>query len=130
MNQTSHRVVSLLQASQITLLRHINSLINLLPVPHQMMTYHDTGTDCREDQYRDKMEDILTDITWLEMTFQLTSALLQYLVSLPQFPWQPTLPDESTMDVARFSVFALEVWSCSDNLTIHSCIPSLNKLIS
>ena len=29
----------LLQAAQITLFRHINNIINMLPVPHQVVNY-------------------------------------------------------------------------------------------
>lgn len=94
----------LLQAAQITLLRHINNIINLLPVPHRILVY---GTDLavQDEQYQER----LVDDYFSETVFQLASALLSYLVTLDTFPWKPTVPDESVKDIGRFSILCLEV---------------------
>jgi hypothetical protein len=99
---------ALLQAVQLTLIRHINNVVNMLPVPHRVITYGD-GANSEQERYREKMEDFFTDSTWLDMVNELSVALLRYLISLPMFPWQSTLPSESVKDFSRFTVLCLEV---------------------
>ncbi len=77
-------------------------------VPHQVINY-DESSGQTDDQYREKMEDCFHDVAWFDSVFHLVNALVQYLVSLPMFPWQPNVPDESQKDVARFSLLTLEV---------------------
>ena len=97
----------LLQAAQITLLRHINNIINLLPVPHRVLCYggNHGNHGSRDEQYQER----LVDDYFGETVFQLTSALVSYLITLDTYPWKPPVPDESTKDVARFSILCLEV---------------------
>ena len=99
---------ALLQAVQLTLIRHINNVVNMLPIPHQVIVFGEKATRDQE-RYRDKMEDFFTDSTWTDMVTQLSVALLRYLISLPMFPWQSTLPNESVKDFGRFTVLCLEV---------------------
>ena len=108
----------LLQAAQLTLFRHINNIINQIPVPHQILTWTSTSTamnndDCRihtaEEQYREKMDDMFSDVSWCQDFYHLVSSLVHYLVCLPQLPWQSFVPEESAKDICRFSVLCLEV---------------------
>lgn len=102
----------LLQATQITVLRHINNIINQLPVPHEVINYNEKSRSLAEEQYHDKMEDFFADTHWLKAVFQLTKALYQYLTSLPLLPWKQGIPEESLKDLARFGTLFLEV-GCS-----------------
>ncbi len=104
----------LLQAAQLTLLRHINNLINMLPVPHQLIAYHVDNTTSQEmEHYREKFEDFFSDSSWVDAVFQLCGTLLRYLACLPMLPWQPAVPRESAKDIARFCVLCSEVrFSC------------------
>ena len=97
----------LFQASQLTLIRHINNIINQLPVPHQILCLNDQSSE--NNQYIEKMEDLLTDHSCVEEIFQLTAALVQYLTGLARFPWKPAMPKESQSDVCRFCTLAMEV---------------------
>ena len=98
----------LLQAAQMTLFRHVNSIINMLPIPHRIINYEDS-VSIQEKIYRDKMEDYLSEPSSRDTVFQLAAAMLQYLVSLPMLPWQSEVPEESAKDVCRFSLLCLEV---------------------
>ncbi|XP_013398873.1 huntingtin [Lingula anatina] len=97
-----------LQASQLTLLRHINNIINMLPVPHQVLSYSEKQTS-QEDSFLEKMEDFFTDTAWLENVNHLTAALVEYIKTLRLLPWKPQIPEESVRDVARFAVLNMEI---------------------
>ncbi|CAH1783183.1 unnamed protein product [Owenia fusiformis] len=116
----------LLQASQLTLFRHLNNIINMLPVPHKVLCYSKKApSNSKVEQYQEKMEDFFNDSGWLDSLFHLAGALLKYMISLPLLPWQPSLPPESHNDVARFSVLCLEVlhW-----MYLHDILPSSHQL--
>ena len=68
-----------------------------------------TSTD---EQYRDRIEELYTNATWVEMVEQLTCVVVHYFQVLPRLPWLPSVPDESAKDVAHFSILALEVHIC------------------
>ncbi|XP_052771519.1 huntingtin-like isoform X2 [Mya arenaria] len=97
----------LFQASQLTLMRHISNLINLLPVPHEILNFSDLREQ-RTSKYVEKIEDFFSEPSSVEVVFSLTSSLLQYLVSLSVLPWKPKVPSESQRDICRFSTFCLE----------------------
>lgn len=97
----------LFQASQLTLIRHINNIINQLPVPHQILCFSDSVIE--NSQYMEKMEDLFTDHSCVEEIYQLTAALVQYLTGLTRFPWKPAVPKESQNDICRFSTLCMEV---------------------
>ena len=103
-----HYTHALYQSAQVTLFRHMNNIINMLPVPHQVIEYSDHLTP-REERYIEKMEEFFTDAAWLEMVVQLSNALLQYLVSLEMLPWHPGIPEDAVKDICRFTVLLLEV---------------------
>ncbi|XP_064630020.1 huntingtin-like [Lineus longissimus] len=115
---------ALLQAVQLTLIRHINNVVNMLPIPHQVIVYGD-GANADQERYRDKMEDFFTDSTWMDMVNQLSMALLRYLISLPMFPWQSTLPSESVKDFSRFTVLCLEMMTW---MLVHEHMPPSDQL--
>jgi len=89
-------------------MRHISNVINLLPVPHEILNFSFLK-DPRNVKYVEKLEDFLSDSVSVDIVFGLTSALLQYLVSLTVLPWKPKVPSESQSDICRFSTFSLEV---------------------
>lgn len=97
----------LFQAAQLTLNRHFNNIVNLLPIPHQILTFEKAVL--RQSRYEEKLEDILTDSSWIEMIFSLTNSLTVYLQALSTFPWQPEVPSESVCDICRFCVLSAEV---------------------
>lgn len=118
----------LFQAAQLMLFRHINSVINMLPVPHQVLVdFPPPGVPMspRESQYQEKMEDFFTDTAWMEAVFQFAASLLQYLQSLMLFPWQPSVPLESQTDVCRFIILTLEMVNW---LVQHSTLPPSNQM--
>lgn len=98
----------LFQASQLTLMRHMNNIVNMLPVPHEIVNFCD-AKDGHQSKYLEKIEDFFSDSSSLEIVFSLTSSLLQYLVSISVFPWKPKVPAESQNDVCRFCTFCMEV---------------------
>lgn len=98
----------LFKAAQLTLMRHMNNIINLLPCPHQVILY-DSDSSSKQTRYREKIEDLFMDTPWLEMVFSLTVSLNNYLVSISSFPWQPEVPTESHCDICRFCVLCTEV---------------------
>ena len=98
---------SLYKASQLTMMMHINQIINMLPVPHQILDFQDHSEN--NSKYLEKIEDFFLEKTSVELVFQLASCLLEYLVSLATFPWKPKVPLESQSDVCRFCTFCLEV---------------------
>ncbi|ELT98253.1 hypothetical protein CAPTEDRAFT_220329 [Capitella teleta] len=114
----------LFRAAQITMFRHINGIINLLPVPHQVLSF-DVNVSSEQEQYNEKIDDHMSDATWADDTQQLAAALLRYLVVLPEFPWKPEIPEESLRDIGRFSILSLELihWQLR-----HSVIPSPQQL--
>ena len=60
----SHRqpLDPLYKATHVTVLRHVNSIINTLPVPHQMMTFQAVMTHNVEEEYHEKMFDLFADV--------------------------------------------------------------------
>ena len=98
----------LFQASQLTLMRHINNIINILPVPHQIVNFS-ANTSEKLAPYYEKLEDFFSDNASVEILLHLVSTLVEYLVSLYEFPWKPKVPLESQSDVCRFCVFSMEV---------------------
>ena len=74
----------------------------------QVISYSSSASS-KEEEYREKLEDIFSEQTWFETIFQLADALLRYMVALSMFPWQPPVPEESQKDIGRFSVLCLEV---------------------
>ncbi|XP_029645621.1 huntingtin isoform X2 [Octopus sinensis] len=118
----------LFQAAQLMLFRHINSVINMLPVPHQVLVdFPPPGIPMspREIQYQEKMEDFFIDAAWMDAVFQFAASLLQYLQSLMLFPWQPAVPQESQTDVCRFIILTLEMINW---LVQHSTLPPSNQI--
>ncbi|KAL4231691.1 hypothetical protein ACF0H5_009269 [Mactra antiquata] len=114
----------LFQASQLTLMRHINNIVNQLPVPHEIVNFND-AKDRQTSKHFEKLEDFITENSSLEIVFMLASSLLQYLVSLSVFPWKPKVPSESQNDVCRFATFCMECmsWLLSSNI-----MPSAEQL--
>nr|XP_022340193.1 huntingtin-like isoform X2 [Crassostrea virginica] len=98
---------NLFQAAQLTLTRHINYVINLLPVPHQIITF--SSLYVKENRYQEKMNDIFLDTSWREMIFSLTKTLNCYLQSMARLPWKPDIPAESHCDICKFSVLCMEL---------------------
>ncbi|KAL5022595.1 hypothetical protein ScPMuIL_001750 [Solemya velum] len=115
---------SLFQAAQLTLIRHINNIINMLPYPHQCTDFSETS-DIRNRHYSDQMEEVLSDSSWIEMVSNLTAALLQYLTGMASFPWQPQILSENQKDICRFCVLSLEILSWTFH---HNQIPSSDQL--
>ncbi|XP_071090376.1 huntingtin-like isoform X1 [Haliotis cracherodii] len=115
---------TLFQAAQLTLFRHINNIINHLPIPHQNLNFR-LSLSAKEIRYMERIEDLFTDSTWFVMNFQLTSALTQYLVSVQRFPWKPGVPAESHGDVCRFSVLCMEMLSW---LLQHNQLPTTEQI--
>ena len=97
----------LFQASQLTLIRHINNIINQLPVPHQILCLNKSVTE--NNQYMEKIEDLFTDHSCVEQIYRLTAALVQYLTGLARFPWKPAVPKECQNDICRFCTLYMEV---------------------
>ena len=98
----------LFQASQLTLIRHINNIINQLPVPHQKLSLScDLSVD--GNPYSEKMEDLFSDTSSVEQMLHLSAALVQYLTALMKFPWKPIVPKESQSDICRFCALCMEV---------------------
>lgn len=107
--QPAERTVdALLQASQMTVFRHINNIINMLPMPHEVVNF-DAKSMPAEDQYREKMEELFTDSNWHDSVYHLSKAMLQYLTSLKLLPWRKDIPEESVKDIGRFATLFLEV---------------------
>ncbi|ESO95031.1 hypothetical protein LOTGIDRAFT_160793 [Lottia gigantea] len=100
----------LFQAAQLTMFRHINNIINHLPVPHQLLSYSRRQTS-KNLRYYDRIEDLFTDCTWFDMNFDLATSLCQYLVCIRRFPWPATVPQEAVSDICRFCVLCLEMIS-------------------
>lgn len=98
---------NLFQASQLTLTRHVNYVINLLPVPHQILTF--SSFVVKESRYQEKMNDIFSDVSWRDMIFSLTKTLNCYLQAMSGLPWKPDIPVESHCDICKFSVLCMEV---------------------
>ncbi|XP_052100645.1 huntingtin-like [Mytilus californianus] len=115
----------LFQAAQLTLNRHFNNIVNLLPIPHQVLTFEKAVL--RQSRYEEKLEDILTDSSWIEMIFSLTNSLTVYLQALSTFPWQPEVPSESVCDICRFCVLSAEV---IDWMLHHNQLPTSEQLSS
>ncbi|XP_060568114.1 huntingtin-like isoform X3 [Ruditapes philippinarum] len=114
----------LFQASQLTLMRHINNIVNMLPVPHEIVNFCD-AKDVHMSKYLEKLEDFFSDSSSLDIVFTLTSSLLQYLVSISVFPWKPKVPAESQNDVCRFCTFCME---CVSWLLSNNHIPTAEQL--
>ncbi|CAG2221231.1 HD [Mytilus edulis] len=115
----------LFQAAQLTLNRHFNNIVNLLPIPHQILTFEKAVL--RQSRYEEKLEDILTDSSWIEMIFSLTNSLTVYLQALSTFPWQHEVPSESVCDICRFCVLSAEV---IDWMLHHNQLPTSEQLSS
>ena len=120
MPSTEHQSIDqmldpLFKASQLTLMRHINNIINLLPVPHEIVNFSDPS-ERKTSKYFEKMEDFFLEQSSIEIIFSLVSSLLRYLVSLSVLPWKPTVPSESQNDICRFCVFCMEVSQVSGDL--------------
>ncbi|XP_056004424.1 huntingtin-like isoform X2 [Ostrea edulis] len=98
---------NLFQASQLTLTRHVNYVINLLPVPHQILTF--SSFVVKESRYQEKMNDIFLDVSWRDMIFSLTKTLNCYLQAMSGLPWKPDIPVESHCDICKFSVLCMEL---------------------
>ena len=113
----------LYQASQLTLIRHINNIVNQMPIPHQMLTHEGSQVSDpnvrKNARYVEKMEDFFSDTSWTEEVFKLTSVLNVYLVTLTSFPWQPEVANESLCDICRFCVLCSEVSLIGYYLNIH-----------
>lgn len=102
----------LFQAAQLTMFRHINNVINHLPVQHQGLNFAEVLSP-RLSQYMERVEDLFTDHGWFEMNLSLAAAFAQYVVCVRRFPWEARVPTESHSDVCRFNVLLLEMihWS-------------------
>lgn len=100
----------LFQAAQLTMFRHINNVINHLPLPHHCLTFA-AVLPPRLSQYMERIEDLFTDHLWFDMNFGLAAAFAQYIVCIRRFPWEGRVPAESQTDVCRFCVLLLEVGS-------------------
>ncbi|XP_061171379.1 huntingtin-like isoform X1 [Saccostrea echinata] len=98
---------NLFQAAQLTLTRHINNVINLLPAPHQILTF--SSFFVKESRYQEKMNDIFSDTSWKDMIFSLTKTLNCYLQAMDRLPWKPDIPVESHCDICKFSVLCMEL---------------------
>lgn len=72
----------------------------------------------KEEEYREKVEDLLTERAWLDTIFPLAAALLRYLHAVHVLPWQPPVPDEAQKDIARFAILCMEVNTIN---AINSC---------
>ncbi|KAK3589444.1 hypothetical protein CHS0354_020780 [Potamilus streckersoni] len=100
----------LFQAAQLTLLRHINNIINMLPVPHQILMNRE-HSGVKETRYLEKIEDFFTDGSSVEIIFHLASSLAQYLKALQTFSWEAKVPAESFSDICRFCTLCMELMS-------------------
>ncbi|KAK3095770.1 hypothetical protein FSP39_018831 [Pinctada imbricata] len=125
----------LFKAAELTLVRHINNLVNHLPVPHQVLSFPEVS-DVKLSRYQEKMEDIFTDTTWKDMVFSLTNSLNAYLLALSSFPWQPVIPKEAHSDICRFCVLCTEMvdWLLHHNQLptaeqLHSCLQCLSLVL-
>ncbi|XP_070540509.1 huntingtin-like isoform X2 [Ptychodera flava] len=103
------RADPLLQAAQLTLLRHISNIVNMLPTPHQVLS--DVMDGETHMKYRLKLENFFKEPSWCHMVFDLSSALVRYLVSLPGLPMQCFIPSDSQQSVGRFAVLCVEIIS-------------------
>ncbi|XP_077992227.1 huntingtin-like [Glandiceps talaboti] len=103
------RVDPLLQAAQLTLLRHINNIVNMLPTPHEVLG--SVLNESSQQKYRTKLETFFKEPSWSEMVFNLAAALVKYLVSLPGLPLECFIPTDSQPYVGRFAVLCVEVIS-------------------
>ena len=100
----------LYKASQVALLRHVSSVIILLPLPHQMLDdAGDALTKTLETDYQQQMLRLYTQPAWCHTVFTLADALLEYMTSLQLFPWRPDIPADSVKDVTKFCIVCLEV---------------------
>jgi hypothetical protein len=73
----------LFQAAQLTSNRHFNNIVNLLPIPHQILTFE--KVILRQSRYEEKLEDILTDFSWsmnlsMRISFQSMRNRSRYLL--------------------------------------------------
>ncbi|KAK7109044.1 hypothetical protein V1264_013160 [Littorina saxatilis] len=114
----------LFQAAQLTMFRHINNVINHLPVPHQCLNFA-VSLPVRLIQYMERIDDLFTDHVWFDMNFSLAAAFAQYIVCIRRFPWEARVPAESQTDVCRFCVLLLEMvhWSIQ-----HDSLPTSDQL--
>lgn len=96
------------KASQVALLRHINSVTMTLPLPHQMLSFQLLNNRL-EEEYQERMFQLFAPPTWASTLFPLAEVLLEYMTSLGVLPWQASVPPESVRDVVRFGVVCLEV---------------------
>ncbi|XP_005093645.2 huntingtin [Aplysia californica] len=122
-------------ASELTLFRHINNVVNQLPTPHQCLSFTDCGP-ASSLHYMDRMEELFTDAAWVHANFNLAAALVRHLVALSHFPWRAELPADSHHDVARFAVLCAELihWSLRHELMpeseqIQTCLSCLSLLL-
>ncbi|XP_076466851.1 LOW QUALITY PROTEIN: huntingtin-like [Babylonia areolata] len=114
----------LFQAAQLTMFRHVNNVINHLPVPHQCLNFAPIVPP-RLVQYMDRVDEVFTDHLWFDMNFSLAAAFAQYVVCIRRLPWEARVPAESQSDVCRFCVLLLEMvhWSIQ-----HDSLPTSEQL--
>ena len=110
----------LLQASQLALFRHINTVINQLPVPHTTVKDPNiivNGAGAQTSTFTDTLSGLYNNPAWLSTVYNLSDALLQYLIAIIQLNTVDNIPDECITDICRFSVLCLEVmyWCISKN---------------
>ncbi|XP_033756060.1 huntingtin-like [Pecten maximus] len=117
----------LLQAAQLTLIRHINNIINMLPTPHQVVKYGTDSKTAKRTRYLEKMDDFFSDTSWSDMVFMLVSSLNIYIQTLSTFPWQPEVPAESHCDIGQFCVLCAEM---IDWMFHHDLLPTSERLNS
>ncbi|XP_071947754.1 huntingtin-like isoform X2 [Antedon mediterranea] len=109
----------ILQAAQATLSIQIHNLVDLLPCPHQKITWQPQSG--AETDYQAKMEFVYRDSSWLGRLCNLSAALVQSLASFKELNLQ--VPQEATKDICRFVVTSLEV-VCYRVLICNSLPPS------
>ncbi|XP_060084449.1 huntingtin-like [Ylistrum balloti] len=117
----------LLQAAQLTLIRHVNNIINMLPTPHQVIKYGTDSKTAKRTRYLEKMDDFFSDTSWSDMVFMLVSSLNIYIQTLSTFPWQPEVPVESHCDIGQFCVLCAEM---IDWMFHHDLLPTSKRLNS
>ncbi|XP_074640755.1 huntingtin-like [Tubulanus polymorphus] len=98
----------LLKATKLTMFRRINTHVNLIPNPHQVITYRD-HISSRKLRYREKMEDVFCETSCEETLFHILSALVRYLISLSLLFSEAEIKPEPAKDIVRFSVLSLEL---------------------
>ncbi|XP_050396465.2 huntingtin [Patella vulgata] len=106
----------LFSAAQLTMFRHINNIINHLPVPHQLLSYSRIQST-KNLRYYERVDDLFQDCAWFDMNFHLASSLSQYLMCIRRFPWVAVIPTESIPDICRFCVLCMEMlnWQLHHN---------------